>query len=137
MSKQILVGYDGSESARKAFLKALELAGCFKGKVTLFTVVRPMEFVEFEVKDALEAAEKRLAQAFRWAEEEALKRHVDLEIQSEVGHPAEVLVKVAEDEHFDLILIGRRGMTKVKRWMLGSIAERVLRYAHCPVMVLD
>ena len=137
MINRILVGYDGSDSARKALLTAFELAECLKGKVTLLVVVRPMEFVEFEVKTALDAAKKHLADTFHWAEDEALKRHTDLEIRSEVGHPAEIIAKIAEEEQFDLILIGRRGITKVKRWILGSISERVLRYAHCPVMVVD
>jgi nucleotide-binding universal stress UspA family protein len=136
MFKRILVGYDGSEPARKSLLAAFELASCANGKVTFLAVVRPPEFVEFEVKSFLEDAERRLADAFRWAEEEAQKNSISLEIRTELGHPAEVLVKVAEDEKYDLIIIGRRGITKAKRWMLGSISERVLRYAPCPVMVL-
>jgi nucleotide-binding universal stress UspA family protein len=105
-------------------------------EVTFLAVERPPEFVEFEVKFFLEEAERRLAEAFRWAKEEARKNGVDLEVRTEVGHREEVLIKGAENEKFDLIIIGRRGITKVKRWMLGSISERVLRYAPCPVMVL-
>lgn len=57
-------------------------------------------------------------------------------LRTEVGHPAKVLVRVAREEAFDLIVLGRRGLTPVQRWMLGSVSERVLRYAHCPVMVV-
>src|SRR5215472_500623 len=45
-----------------------------------------------------------------------------------VGHPAETLVRMAEEEGCDLIVLGRRGLTSVQRWMLGSVSERVLRY---------
>ncbi len=77
-----------------------------------------------------------LAEAFRWAREQARKTGVDLHLRIQVGHPAEVLVRVAREEGFDLIVLGRRGLTPVQRWMLGSVSERVLRYAHCPVLVV-
>jgi nucleotide-binding universal stress UspA family protein len=54
----------------------------------------------------------------------------------EVGHPAEHLVAMAEREGVDLIVMGRRGRTATARWLLGSVSERVLRYAHCPVTVV-
>ena len=59
-----------------------------------------------------------------------------LETEVDVGHPAEQLVLAAERHHADLIVMGRRGKSTFKRWMLGSISERVLRYAHCPVLVI-
>jgi nucleotide-binding universal stress UspA family protein len=49
---------------------------------------------------------------------------------------AEQLVLAAERHHADLIVMGRRGKSTFKRWMLGSISERVLGYAHCPVLVI-
>jgi nucleotide-binding universal stress UspA family protein len=61
---------------------------------------------------------------------------VSLETRIQAGHPADTLVRVAREEGFDLIVLGRRGLTPVQRWMLGSVSERVLRYAHCPVMVV-
>jgi nucleotide-binding universal stress UspA family protein len=45
-------------------------------------------------------------------------------------------IRFAEEHHTDLIVLGRRGLTPVQRWMLGSVSERVLRYASCPVMVV-
>jgi nucleotide-binding universal stress UspA family protein len=45
-------------------------------------------------------------------------------------------VIAAEREKVQLIIMGRRGKTMFKRWMLGSISERVLRYAHCAVLVV-
>ena len=136
MFKGILVGYDGSEPARKSILAAFEIAKYMNSKVTFLAVVHPPDFVEFDVKNFVEKAEEQFAKAFSWAKQEALRSGVDLQVRVEVGHPAEVLVDVADNEKFDLIIMGRRGITNVKRWMLGSISERVLRYAHCPVMVL-
>lgn len=138
MFKRILVGYDGSAQARKALHVALEVAKAFRGEVLALAVVRPPEFAEVpeELEGFLEEAERRLSEAFYFAEEEAAKRGVPLEARLQVGHPAETLIRVAEGEGFDLIVLGRRGLTTIERWMLGSVSERVLRYAHCPVLVV-
>jgi len=53
-----------------------------------------------------------------------------------VGHPAEQIIHRAELDGIDLIVLGRRGRSMIARMMLGSVSERVLRYAHCPVMVV-
>lgn len=57
-------------------------------------------------------------------------------IQADEGSPSEVIVKAAEGLPADLIVIGTRGLTGVKHVLLGSVAERVLRHAPCPVMTV-
>ncbi|TFU17737.1 universal stress protein [Thermus tengchongensis] len=138
MFRRILVGYDGSEPAKKALVAALEVAKAFRGEVLALAVVRPPEFAELgvELEGVLEEAKGPLAEAFRFAHREAEKRGVTLRTRSQVGHPAETLIRVAEEEGMDLIVLGRRGLTPVQRWMLGSVSERVLRYAPCAVMVV-
>ncbi|WP_026234627.1 universal stress protein [Calidithermus timidus] len=139
MFRKILVGYDGSESARKALTTALELAGALGSEVSALAVVRPPEFAELEgeIEDTLEEAQGPLAEAFRWARETARKQGVPLHLHRKVGHPAELLIRFAEEHGSDLIVLGRRGLTPVQRWMLGSVSERVLHYASCPVMVVQ
>jgi nucleotide-binding universal stress UspA family protein len=109
------------------------------GEVSAVAVVRPPEFAELkgEIENALEEAQGPLAEAFRWAREAAYKQRVPLHLHRKAGHPAEVLIHFAEEQHADLIVLGRRGLTPVQRWMLGSVSERVLRYARCPVMVVQ
>ncbi|MCS7058482.1 MAG: universal stress protein [Meiothermus sp.] len=138
MFRRIVVGFDGSEPSRKALLAALELARAFQGEVHALAVVRPPEFTELEgeVEEALNQAQGALSEAFRWARSAAHKHGVALHLHRRVGHPAEVLLRYAEDEGADLMVMGRRGLTPVQRWMLGSVSERVLRYATCPVMVV-
>jgi len=138
MFRKILVGYDGSEASRKALTTALELARAFQGEVVALAVIRPPEFAELslEVEAAREEAQGPLAKAFSAARQEAKQYGVRLQTRTAVGHPAETLVRVAEAEGFDLIVLGRRGLTQVQRWMLGSVSERVLRYASCAVMVV-
>lgn len=138
MFRRILVGYDGSDPARKALQVALDLTGRYNAELMAVAVLQPPEFAEMEaeVNAALVEARGPLAGAFRWAREQAQRAGVHLTLQIHVGHPAEVLVRIAREEDFDLIVLGRRGLTPVQRWMLGSVSEHVLRYAHCSVMVV-
>jgi len=138
MFRRILVGYDGSEAAKKALVAALEVARAFRAEVLALAVVRPPEFAELglELEGVLEEAKGPLAEAFRYAHQEAERRGVPFRAETRVGHPAETLVRVAEEEGYGLIVLGRRGLSPIQRWMLGSVSERVLRYAHCAVMVV-
>ena len=138
MFRKVLVGFDGSPAARKALQVALDLAQRYGAALTALAVVRPPEFAELEaeVDAALAEARGPLAEALRWARAEARRVGVALETHIKTGHPADTLLRVAREGEFDLIVLGRRGLTPVQRWMLGSVSERVLRYAHCPVMVV-
>ena len=49
---------------------------------------------------------------------------------------ADEIVKYAEDEGFDYIVVGTRGLSGLKRMLLGSIADKIVRHAHCPVIVI-
>jgi nucleotide-binding universal stress UspA family protein len=139
MFNKIMVGYDGSESSRKALQTALELGRLDSSPVLAVAVVRPPEFAELqgEVQDAIQHEVKGpLAVAFQWARHQAGRAEVHLTLWVRVGHPADTLVRIAEEEGCGLIVLGRRGLTPVQRWVLGSVSERVLRYAHCAVMVV-
>lgn len=50
-----------------------------------------------------------------------------------IGDPAEEIVRLAERENVDLIVMATHGRTGIKRWLMGSVAESVVRYAQCPV----
>jgi nucleotide-binding universal stress UspA family protein len=62
----------------------------------------------------------------------------DIEVKTgmAVGDPAEQIIRRAEADGMDLIILGRPGRSMISRMMLGSVSERALRYAHCPVMVV-
>jgi len=53
-----------------------------------------------------------------------------------VGHPAEQILHQADTIQASLIVMGKRSHTLLHRWMIGSNSERVLKYAHCPVMIV-
>jgi nucleotide-binding universal stress UspA family protein len=134
--RSILVGYDGSEQAEKAVDVALSLAQCLDSKVLIFAVARPPEpATSVELEAVLDDAREHYEEGFKKIRVRA-GNDVDLNTEIAVGHPAEQIVHKAEVEHIDLIILGRRGMSMFEKWLLGSISERVLRYAHCPVMVV-
>jgi nucleotide-binding universal stress UspA family protein len=135
--RKIMVGYDGYAQADKAVDVALSLAESFDCTVLLFAVARPPEpATSVEMGAVLDDAREHYEEGFKKIVEKA-KGH-DLEIATDivVGHPAEQIVHRAEQDKVDLIILGRRGMSLFEKWLLGSVSERVLRYAHCPVMVV-
>jgi nucleotide-binding universal stress UspA family protein len=82
--------------------------------------------------DALEHFEGKFKEIIQRAKD----REVELETDIAVGHPVEQIVHRAETDHVDLIVLGRRGMSRFEKMIVGSTSEKVLRYAHCPVMVV-
>ena len=133
----ILVAYDASPQAQRATELAFSLAEAMGSKLLIFAVIRPPEpAARAELNAVLDDAREHYLQSFTQLQEKAKLRGVDLATEIEIGHPAEHIVHRAEQTQTSLIIMGRRGISSFQRWMLGSISERVLRYAHCPVMVV-
>jgi nucleotide-binding universal stress UspA family protein len=135
--RRILVGYDGSVQAEKAVDVALSLAQCLDATVLLFAVARPPEpATSVELEAVLDDAREHYEEGFARVRTKAQQHEVKLETDIAVGHPAEQIIHRAEVDGIDLVILGRRGMSLFERLILGSISARVLRYAHCPVMVV-
>lgn len=135
--KKILIGYDGSAQAERATESALELARSLDSKVLLFAVARPPEPATMvEVDAMLDDAREHFEEQFKKIIQRAKDLDVELQTDIAVGHPVEQIVHRAETDHVDLIVLGRRGKSRWEKMLVGSTAEKVLRYAHCPVMVV-
>ncbi|HXE89332.1 MAG TPA: universal stress protein [Terriglobales bacterium] len=135
--RKILVGYDGSAQAEKAADTAVAFARALDSKVLILAVARPPEpALKIEVNGVLDDAREHYQQGFARLIEAAKEQGVDLVAEVVVGHPAEQLIHRAEKEKADLIILGRRGTSMFEKWIIGSISEKVLRYAHCPVLVV-
>ena len=135
--RKIMVGYDGSAQADKAVDVALSLAESFDCTVLLFAVARPPEpATSVEMGAVLDDAREHYEEGFKKIVEKAKGHDLEIATHIVVGHPAEQIVHRAEQDKVDLIILGRRGMSLFEKWLLGSVSERVLRYAHCPVMVV-
>ena len=132
-----LLGYDGSTESGKAVDVALSLAECVDPSVPVFAVARPPEpSISVELEAVLDDAKEHFEEGFKKIREKARKNEIDLQTATAVGHPAEQIIHRAEAAGIDLIILGRRGRSMISRMMLGSVSERTLRYAHCPVMVV-
>jgi nucleotide-binding universal stress UspA family protein len=132
----IVVGYDGSESARVALERAANLAG--EGdRVTVVSVaelraepvmtegaqIDPSEWVR--QREHLEEAKALLAE-----------RGVDAETVLGKGDPADTILRVAKERDAGLIIVGHRGHNPLKHLLLGSVSHKVAHRADCDVLIV-
>jgi len=131
MFRKILVGYDGSESSENAFEKAIELAQKFQSKIYVLTVGRIPEYIQTidEVEEAKTQAKKFYSKILQKAEEKMKLKNLDYEILLEFGKPSDIIIKVAETLNIDLIVLGTKKHSYLKR-ILGATN------AHCSVLVV-
>jgi nucleotide-binding universal stress UspA family protein len=137
MISKLLVAYDGSKPSERAYYVALDLATRLGVKMIVLSVARPPEPpVAVELQAVLDNATEFYEEHFKRLKEEADNLGVEVTFLVRVGHPAEQIVHMANEEGADVIVMGHRGETFVQRWLLGSVAKRVMSYAHCTVMVV-
>ncbi|MGD0858006.1 MAG: universal stress protein [Terracidiphilus sp.] len=135
--QRILVAFDASPHAEHALDVALSMAGDMKAKLFVLAVIRPPEPAESaEFNAVLEDMRDRYERGFAPIRERAGQKNIELETEIVVGHPAEQIIHRADTIQASLIVMGKRSHTILHRWMLGSNSERVLKYAHCPVMIV-
>jgi nucleotide-binding universal stress UspA family protein len=135
--RKLLVGYDGSPQSEKAVDVAFLLAEYLDATVLIFAVARPPEPpTSVELEAVVDDAKEHFEEGFKKIVERARAHNLEIKTDMAVGHPAEQIIHRAELENIDLIVLGRRGKSLFKKMIMGSISERVLRYAHCPVMVV-
>jgi nucleotide-binding universal stress UspA family protein len=137
MFKKLLLAYDGSDPARKAFDRCLEMAKCFGAELSIVIVIRPPEFAEdVETEAIIENARSHYDQEVADLQARASAAGVVPVTHIRVGHPAEQIIAAAEAWHADLIVTGHRGKGLFERWLLGSVSRLVIAYAGCAVMVI-
>lgn len=137
MITKLLVAYDGSKQSEKAFQFALDLASKYSAKMLVLAVARPPEPpVQVEMEAVLESAAEYYREHFKRLSEQTATSGIEAVFQVKVGHPAEQIVHVAKQQQADAIVMGHRGETLLQRWLLGSVAKRVLSYAHCTVFIV-
>ncbi|MCE4602088.1 MAG: universal stress protein [Desulfurococcales archaeon] len=138
--KDILVGFDGSENSLKAARRACELARLHGASVHLATVVPPStvilgELMTPEVLDTsplAEAARERLREVAS-----SLSEEYGVQVSYEVyqGDPGEVLLDLLESG-YDLIIVGRRSLSRLERMLMGSVARKVVERSSRDVLVV-
>ena len=135
--KKILVAYDGSEQSAKAYSFALDFADRDNAEIIAIAVAQPMSFQEdIEFESTLESEQEELKNGYGIISEEAKKRNISSRLVLRAGHPADQIISLAEQEKVDMIVMGHRGKSLIKRWLLGSVSKRVLSYAGCTVTIV-
>jgi nucleotide-binding universal stress UspA family protein len=137
MIERILVAYDGSEQAEKAFHFALEIARRFDAGLFVLSVARPPEPPEaVETEAVIESATEYYRKGFEALADSARQAGIEPHLEVRVGHPADQIVHYANELGADMIVMGHRGKSFMARWLLGSVSKRVLSYAHCTVTIV-
>jgi nucleotide-binding universal stress UspA family protein len=137
--KTILVPVDFSDSARKALQYALALGRLFKAEITLLHVAPELaedSRVTFTMPELQQEILQDAAQNLRREIERAGTAELKLNPVVKKGTPYHEIVETARQMNADLIVIGTHGRTGLKHVFMGSTAERVVRHATCPVLVV-
>ena len=145
MFHKILVPLDGSPLSEKALPPALELAKKFASEVILLQVIDPPYPITTVSGAAIDQVIKEIRTATYSEATEYLKSHVDTlseggyNVKTEIleGSPiAKYILDVARHQEIDLIVMSTHGRGGLDRWVFGSVADRVLRHANDPVLLI-
>lgn len=135
---QVVVAYDFSPSAEEALMRAVDVAARAPQHILhIVCALDPRAYGQHVTAQAAESiqrqASERMTAAFAGRDAEA---EVQFYIHARIGHPADEILEVAREVGADMLFIGSHGKTGIDRWLLGSVSERVVREARCPVMVV-
>jgi nucleotide-binding universal stress UspA family protein len=142
--RSIVVGTDGSETAAKAVDAAVELAQLSGATLELVSAYEPVTSQRLreearQVPPDLQWMINRRADVdatLHHAAERARGAGVAAQTYAREGDPADAILDVAEELGSDLIIVGNKGMTGAKRFLLGSVPNKVSHHAPCAVMII-
>ncbi len=144
MFKSIVVGTDGSDTASQAVRQAVDLAHDVGAKVELVSAYEPVP------SQRLSEERRQAPEDLQWAinpredvdatleaaAEVARSAGVEVTTYARQGDPADAILDVAEEIEADLIVVGNKGMTGAKRFLLGSVPNKVSHHAPCSVLII-
>jgi nucleotide-binding universal stress UspA family protein len=141
----IVVGTDGSETAREAVRQAIQLAQLAGARLEVVSAYEPVS--NQRLKDEATEAPRDLQWSINPREdvdatlsavaEDASRAGVaSVNTFARQGDPADAILDVAEEQGSDLIIVGNKGMTGAKRFLLGSVPNKVSHHAPCSVLII-
>jgi nucleotide-binding universal stress UspA family protein len=140
MYSKILVGVDGSENAYRALEQGTALAEKFGAQIIVVFVVHiPVSAYSYDAFGSMEIFSKLEQEGKEvLAKSELLCRQKGLAVKTALasGDPAQHIIDLAQSEGADLVVVGSRGTGRLERLLMGSVSERVARFAKCPVLVV-
>jgi nucleotide-binding universal stress UspA family protein len=144
MFERIVVGTDGSETATEAVKTAIELARLAKSKLEIVSAYEPIpqdrlkregEGIPGDISQVVNPREDVQLVLDR-AAAEAKKAKVDVVTHPREGDPADAILDVAEENDADLVLVGNKGMTGARRFLLGSVPNKISHHSPCDVWIV-
>ena len=143
MFSRILVAVDGSSFGENALKYAVELAKKYNAKLIIlhvvlrrFYAVTPSEAGVLATTVFVKEMEAEGRAIISRADAFAKSQGIDYECKLLQGVPAEEIVKTAKSEKVDLIVMGSRGLTEVRAFLLGSVSDKVSHHAKCPILIV-
>lgn len=134
--QKILIATDGSRYSAAAAEKAIAFARSYGGRLTVLSVVDvPVEFYA----EAPQAVDDMIKKARGWVNDikgQAEAAGITAEAFTGEADAAQAVVKLAKEQQADMIVLGSHGRTGLKRLLMGSVAEKIIGYAPCPVLVV-
>ena len=144
MIGSIVVGTDGSDTAKEAVRQATELAKALDASVHLVSAYEPigegrMREERQQIPDDMQwmvNPREDVDATLRDAGSDIEAAGIQVETYAREGDPADAILDVAEEKKADLIVVGNKGMTGAKRFLLGSVPNKVSHHAPCSVMII-
>ena len=137
MISRILLGYDGSPSAREASEFAVDLARRYGAELYVVAVARPPDFgTEVETEEMIQQGRRHCTHLLQPMKARLADAGIKTTFEVAIGHPSEQILLHAERHGVDHIVVGHRGHTVFNRWLIGSVARQVIAYASCAVTVV-
>ena len=144
MFGSIVVGTDGSTTAQEAVRQAIELAKMLNARIHLVSAYEPVS--ESRLRDERQQvpedaqwmvnAREDVDAALKEAAQPLQDEGMTVDTFAREGDPADAILDVAEEQNADLIVVGNKGMTGAKRFLLGSVPNKVSHHAPCSVMII-
>ena len=144
MFERIVVGTDGSDTATEAVRKAIELAKASGAKLDIVSACEPIPQSRVREEQGEVPGDVSYAVGPREDVNVTLENAVGMAKQGGVeaqpypreGDPADAILDVAEEKGADLIVVGNKGMTGAKRFLLGSVPNKISHHAPCGVFIV-
>ncbi len=139
--ERILVGYDGSENAERALNRGIDLAKQSKAELRIVVVADTMSYAATASggiyrrfnEQTKQNAVNLASTALDSAKASGVK---DVYASDEEGQPADMVLTLATEYRVNLIVVGRRGVRGVERFLMGSVSSAVINNAKCDVLVV-
>ncbi|MFO7858434.1 MAG: universal stress protein [Ectothiorhodospiraceae bacterium] len=143
--KTILLPVDGSEMAQRAMNAAREMASSSGADVVVLCVavdrdVMPSELMaasHINKKDVQDDRQQQAASVAQNAAKSLQDAGITVTSEVAVGDPAQCIIERSRELNAPLVLIGRRGLTGFRELIMGSVSNKVVHYADCPVLVIN